>query len=46
MTTEINTAEKSKYANKLNTPDIDLLKLSRNKLKESITEHILTKYEN
>ena len=46
MTTEINTAEKSKYANKLNAPDIDLLKLSRNKLKETITEHILTKYEN
>ena len=46
MTTEINTIEKSKYANKLNAPDIDLLKLSRNKLKETITEHILTKYEN
>ena len=46
MTSEINTAEKSKYANKLNAPDIDLLKLSRNKLKETITDHILTKYEN
>ena len=36
---------KRKYVNKLKSPDIDLLKLSRNKLKENIKEHILSKYE-
>ena len=45
MTTEINTIEKSKYANKLNAPDIDLSKLSRNKLKETITKLTLSKYD-
>ena len=44
-TYEINEIEKRKYVNKLKSPDIDLLKLSRNKLKENIKEHILSKYE-
>ena len=44
-TLEINEIEKRKYVNKLKSPDIDLLKLSRNKLKENIKEHILSKYE-
>ena len=45
ITTEINTKESNKFANKLNAPDIDLLRLSRNQLKLRITEHILDKYD-
>ena len=45
ITLEINEIEKRKYVNKLKSPDIDLLKLSRNNLKESIKDHILSKYE-
>ena len=45
ITSEINEIEKRKYVNKLKSPDIDLLKLSRNNLKESIKDHILSKYE-
>ena len=45
-TYEINEIVKRKYVNKLKSPDIDLLKLSRNNLKESIKDHILSKYEN
>ena len=44
ITAEINATEKRKFVNKFNTPDIDLFKLSRNKLKETISEHILSKY--
>ena len=45
ITTEININESNKFANKLNAPDIDLLRLSRNQLKSRITEHILYKYD-
>ena len=45
ITTEININESNKFANKLNAPDIDLLRLSRNQLKLRITEHILHKYD-
>ena len=45
ITTEINTKESNKFANKLNAPDIDLLRISRNQLKLRITEHILYKYD-
>ena len=45
LTSQINETQKRKYANKLKSPDIDLSKFSRNKLKETITEHMLSKYE-
>ena len=45
ITTQLNKIEKKKYVNKLKSPDIDLSTLSRNKLKETITEHLLSKYE-
>ena len=45
ITSQINTAVKSKYINKLNTPDIDLTNFSKSKLKDKIIEHILSQYE-
>ena len=45
ITTEINTEEKNKFVNKLNAPDIDLLRYSRNQLKSTITKYILDKYD-
>ena len=45
ITSEINIIEKNKYVNKLKSPDIDLMKMSRNKLKETIQDHILSKYK-
>ena len=42
---EINVINKSKHINKLNCPDIDLSKFTRNKLKDIITEHILSQYQ-
>ena len=45
LTSDINTKEKNKCANKLNTPDIDLLKMSRTGMKKTITSHILSTYE-
>ena len=44
LTSQINEAEKCKFVNKMKTPDIDLLKYSRGKLKDTITEHILSQY--
>ena len=44
LTSQINEAEKSKFVNKMKTPDIDLLKYSRGKLKDTITGHILSQY--
>ena len=45
LTSEINIREKSKYVNKLNTPDIDLLKMPRTTMKKTLTLHILSTYE-
>ena len=45
-TMEINKLAKKNYANKMTCPDIDLLKLSRGKLKNTLNEHILSKYVN
>ena len=41
---EINKINKSNYVNKLKCPDIDLSKLSRYQLKETINKHILSQY--
>ena len=45
LTLNINIKEKKKCVNKLNTPDIDLLKMSKTKMKETITSHILSTHE-
>ena len=44
-TSEINEVNKQKIVNKFKAPDTDLLKLSRTKLKDTLTEHILSKYD-
>ena len=44
FTTEINKIHKLNFANKMHCTDIDLLKLSRGKLKETITKHIISTY--
>lgn len=44
FTTEINKIHKLKFVNKMHCTDIDLMKLSRDKLKETITKHIISKY--
>ena len=44
FTAEINKIHKQKYVNKMLSPDIDLLKLSKNNLKLTLTKHILSKY--
>ena len=41
---EINTMNKQKFVNKLECPDIDLSKLSRNQLKDRINKHITSQY--
>ena len=46
LTSQINEAEKSKLVNKMKTPDIDLLSYSHGKLKNTLTEHILSQYSN
>ena len=46
LTSQINEAEKCKLVNKMKTPDIDLLTYSRGKLKNTLTEHILSQYTN
>ena len=45
LTSEINETVKRKFANKMKSPDVDLSKISKGKLKETITEHILSKYD-
>ena len=45
LTSEINQVEKQKFVNNLKCPDIDLAKISRGKLKTTVTNHILSKYE-
>ena len=44
FTSEINKIHKLNFVNKLSCTDIDLMKLSRGKLKETITNHIISKY--
>jgi hypothetical protein len=44
FTTERNKIHKLKFVNKMRCTDIDLLRLSRNNLKNTLTEHILSKY--
>ena len=44
LTSEINKIHKLNFVNKLSCTDIDLMKLSRGKLKETITNHIISKY--
>ena len=44
FTTEINKIHKLNFINKMQCTDIDLIKLSRAKLKETITKHIISKY--
>ena len=46
ITTEINKIHKLNFVNKMQSTDIDLLKLSRRKLKETITKHIISTYTN
>ena len=43
-TAEINKVHKQKFVNKMCSTDIDLIKLSKNSLKETVTKHILSKY--
>ena len=45
LTSEINVIEKQKYVNKLRSPDMDLSKFSKGKLKETIKAHMLSKYD-
>ena len=45
FTAELNKIHKQKFVNKMRCTNIDLLKLSRGSLKETLTKHILTKYE-
>ena len=45
LTLEINQEEKQKFVNKLKCPDIDLAKLSHGKLKKTVTDYILSKYD-
>ena len=45
FTTEINKIHKLNSVNKMCCTDIDLLKLSRGKLKETITKHIISTYK-
>ena len=45
FTTEINKIHKLNFVNKMCCTDIDLLKLSRGKLKETITKHIISTYK-
>ena len=45
LTSEINKNEKSKFVNKMKSTDIDFSKLSKSKLKDTITTHILSKYD-
>ena len=44
FTSEINKLKKAKFANKMRCPDIDLLKLSRGSLKDTLTKHVLSTY--
>ena len=44
FSTEINKIHKLNFVNKIQCTDIDLLKLSHGKLKETITKHIISKY--
>ena len=44
-TTNINQENQNKYVNKLKCPDIDLSNFTRNKLKLTLTNHILSLYE-
>ena len=44
FTTEINKIHKQKFVNKMRCTDIDLHRLSRNNLKNTLTQHILSKY--
>ena len=44
FTSEINKINKQKFVNKMRCPDIDLLKFSRSKLKDTLTRHILSNY--
>ena len=43
-TTELNKIHKQKFVNKMRCTNIDLLKLSKNNLKNTLTNHILSKY--
>ena len=45
LTADINYMQKSKVVNKLKTIDVDFVQLSRNKLKETITTHLLSTYD-
>ena len=45
FTTEINKIHKLNFVNKMRCTDIDFLELSRGKLKETITKHIISTYE-
>ena len=42
--TRLNKIVTKKFVDKLKSPDIDLSTLSQNKLKETTTEHLLSKY--
>ena len=44
FTSEINKIHKQKFVNKMRSTDIDLFKLSRNNLKITLSQHILSKY--
>ena len=44
FTSEINKINQQKFVNKFKTIDIDLLKLTRNKMKETLTNHMLSNY--
>ena len=44
FTAEINKVHKQKFINKMRSTDIDLTKLSKTSLKETVTKHILSKY--
>ena len=45
FTAEINKIHKQKFVNKMRCTNIDFLKFSRGSLKETLTKHILTRYE-
>ena len=45
LSSEINQINKNKFVNKLKAPDTDLAKMARNKMKEIVTDHILSKYD-
>ena len=43
-TAEINKVHKQKFVNKMHSTNIDLIKLPKKSLKETLTKHILSKY--